>query len=837
MNLLARASLRHARRHPLQVACAWLGIALGVAVVTAIDLTEASARRAFAVATEAVAGRTTHRIQGGPAGVDEHAYARLQLAGTEALAAPIIEAAVRIDGKDAGMVTLLGLDPIAAAPLRGADGIGADDPRWRRLMTEPGTAWVSAALARRLGLQAGGGLGIVTAHGPAALRIVGVIQDRNAGAGAELIVTDIATAQELLAMPGRISRIDLSASDAQARAALAAAADPALTLVDAPARSTALFALTDAFYTHLRALSLLALLVGVFLVYNAQSFMVLQRRAQFAMLRALGTGRRAIVAVVLAESALIGIAGAVAGLVLGEALARELLALVTRTVNDLYFPLASTPVHLEWRHAATAAALGIAGAMAAGALPAIDATRGAPRAVIARSNLEVRSLRRRFGLLGAGALLGALGIALLAAPGGGLTIAFLGLGACATGAALAVPAALIALTHGLLAVLPARADFALRMGVRGVAAALSRTGVATAALMLAVAATIGIGLMVSSFRIAVGDWLRTALRADWYLGSTAAAPALTRAQHDRIAALPGVVATSTMHRVTLPDAGAGIELYAYELPQRGRAGFVLLAADDEATLWHRFETADVVMVTEPFAWRRALAPGDRLRLPTDAGPRAFMIGAVYRDYASDRGHVAMSRATFERHWRDDRLTGIGLYTAPGVDPARLRAGIVDIVGTRVPVTLVSNREILERSIEVFDRTFLVTDVLRLLAGVIAFAGVLGALTSIELERSRELAMMRALGCARGALLRMVLTETAVIGLAAGLLAIPAGIGLAAALVYVINRRSFGWSMQLALDPWLIASGLALALGAALLAALYPARRMARAVPAAMLRGE
>ncbi len=132
---------------------------------------------------------------------------------------------------------------------------------------------------------------------------------------------------------------------------------------------------------------------------------------------------------------------------------------------------------------------------------------------------------------------------------------------------------------------------------------------------------------------------------------------------------------------------------------------------------------------------------------------------------------------------------------------------------------------------VFDRTFAITVALRLLATVVAFFGMLNALLLLQMEKQREVGILRALGLVGRQLRQMVLLETGLMGLSAGLLAIPTGYALALILVYVINRRSFGWTLQLSVQPGALLQGVLVALGAALLAGLYPAWRLSH-IPAA-----
>lgn len=845
--VLARASLRDGSRHPWQVLLAALGIALGVAVVTAVDLTKTSASQSFANATDSVVGKTTHQIVGGPRGLDEGLYVRLRRAGLVRELAPVIEVTVRLPDQGDRSVQLIGVDPLVEAPLRGY-WAALDEPAAggaRRLIAQPGTALVSQAATDGLGLQVGDALPIVSAGHRASLEVIGVLDAggrSSALSATELVVVDIATAQETLGMLGRLSHIDLilhsQGQAEQVRALLGADAE----LIVSETRTEAVANMTRAFHTNLTALSLLALLVGLFLIYNSQTFLVVQRRRQFGILRALGVRRRQLAVVVLVEATAVGLLGTLAGLAVGALLAQALIGLVTQTINDLYYTLSVSRVTLDGVSLGKGVLLGLGGSVVAAALPAREAMRVPPRAAMSRFELERHAVAAVGLAIRAGLALLATGAALLVLPSKAIALGLMGLFSLIMGFALMSPALTVWLSRGLQASGMARHSLALRLALRGVIAALSRTGVAVAALMLAVSHTIGVGLMVGSFRGSVSDWLATLLRADYYISAPASASAgadtvLSTDLAAAIAAIPGVDMISHVRYAKVISPRGMDAIAVYRLNERARGGFRFRANPQPASFWPRFEEGDVVMVSEPYAFHHDLAPGERIRLRTDQGYREFLVAAIYQDYASDRGTIAMSRATYDRHWLDPGVNGIGVYTGPGFDMAALQQALVALVGADREVKVVANRTIREASLRVFDRTFRITEVLAWLAGLIAFISVFSALLAIQLERARELGILRAVGVTPRQIRRIVLGETLLIGGAAGLLAIPVGLVLGLLLVYVINRRSFGWTLTLELDPGVIFGGFLLALVAALLAGLYPAARLARVQPAEVLRQE
>lgn len=846
--IIARAGWRNFRRHPLQVLLAVLGVALGVAVVIGIDLANSSASKAFRLSAETLSGQATHQIIGGPEGLGEEVYRRLRLELGFRASAPVVEGYAVLPGLEGRTVQLLGIDPLAEEPFRSYSPSPGGEVDFSRLLAEPATALLLEASARRLGLEPGERFLLEIGGSAIKLTLVGMLAPRDqvaVQALESLVIVDIASAQEILGRLGRLSRIDLilpeGSAGAEQLAAIEAILPPTARVVIASARGEVMAQMTRAFQLNLTALSLLALVVGMFLIYNTLTFSVLQRRPLLGTLRTLGVSRRQVFALVLGEALAIGAAGTLLGLLLGYGLGQGLLALVSRTINDLYFVLSVRQLALDPWSLAKGVMLGLGATIAAAALPAWEAARTTPRTVQARSSLESRQ-RRLVPLAAlAGLLLMASGGALLLIPSKSLPLAFGALFALITGYALAVPGMTVLLLRALQRPLVWCAGVLGRMAARDLRAALSRTGVATAALVVAVAATVGVGIMIGSFRLTVEQWLQSYLRADIYLTTPSAGfePGRTPLPAElvtRIAATPGVETATRARHLMLEGEDGPFELFVAEIPRASFDGYWFSDGDPEA-IWRAFSSDAAVIVSEPFAYHRNLQRGDTLRLPTDRGEVDFAIAGVFTDYSSDRGRVTISRSVFERYWDERSVDALGLYLEPGADLEAVIAAVRAEGGGGQQVLVYSNRTLREASLATFDRTFAITAVLRLLAVVVAFVGILSALMAMQIERSRELAVLRAQGLTPRQLWGLVSGETGLIGLSSGLLALPLGILQALVLILVINRRSFGWSMQTVLAPEVLLQALLLALAAALLAGLYPAWRMARTNPALALREE
>jgi putative ABC transport system permease protein len=257
---------------------------------------------------------------------------------------------------------------------------------------------------------------------------------------------------------------------------------------------------------------------------------------------------------------------------------------------------------------------------------------------------------------------------------------------------------------------------------------------------------------------------------------------------------------------------------------------------DPSRIWNGWDQGQI-LISEPLAFRHNLAIGDQIELQTASGMQAFRVAGIFYDYGTDRGVVMIDIARYQTLWQDSSIASLGLYSAADANVDQLVRELRTIAGGDELISIRSNRALREGSLAIFDRTFAITSVLQLLATIVAFVGILAALMALQLERARELGVLRANGLTPAQLWGVVLSQTGLMGLTAGLLAIPVGILMASVLVYVINKRSFGWTLLFELDPLLFAQALLVATTAALLAGLYPAWKMGSTSPALALREE
>jgi putative ABC transport system permease protein len=858
MLALLRLARRSISRRFLQSLLFILGVALGVAMVIAIDIANGSAKRAFALSTESVTGRATHQIVGNAGGVPTSLYRQIRVDLGLRESAPIVTDYIRATDFGNQPLRLLGVDPFAEPPFRSyLASVNADGEAQlgfaalTQFIAEPNTALVSQSLADRYGVSIGETVTVGSSANQTTLRIVGLLQpdDRaSAQALSDLVLTDIATAQEITGIGDQLTRIDLilptdGLDDWLARIQAVLPTDAQL--VSVSAGNDTLAQMTAAFELNLQALSLLALVVGVFLIYNTVTFNVVQRRPVIGIMRAVGAEKQQIFVMIVGEALLLGAAGTILGIGLGIIFGRASVGLVAQTISDLYFTINVQGIAVDTFTLVKGVVIGLFASVTAAALPAYEATRTPPAGIMRRSLQEEATQRLVPVFTFVAVALNIAGLVLLQIPSRDIIISFAALFCIVVGSAFFTPIVLVLAMRALRPITEVIFGLLGRMAPRAVTRSLSRTSIAVAALTIAISVIVGVSVMISSFRSTVSDWLQTTLGADIYIS-----PPLVTANRnsanvepslrERVAATEGVerVVTSRSVNVTAldyPDLPA-VSLQAVESDIAGGRNFIWNSApngDYEAAM------ADgAVIVSEPFAYRRGITQDNaELTLVTDTGEHTFPIVGVFYDYTTDQGTVFMLRSVYDQYWDDPYITSAAAFIEPTADVNQVIANLREDALTGYDVTVQANNELRSGVFQVFDNAFSITIALRLLATVVAFIGILSALLSLQLENTRQYGLMRAVGMTPRQLWDFTLIQTGLMGIVAGLLALPIGLALALVLLYVINVRSFGWTMQLQLAPGEFLQAFGVAALAALLAGVYPAWRITRLVLARALRSE
>jgi len=823
-----------------------VGIMLGVAVVVAIDLANASAARAFDLSTEAVTGKTTHQIIGGPAGIDETLYIQIRRSGIVQYAAPVIQQYISSPELGDYNFELLGLDPFAEAPFRDyfiqedEDNLaGSSQDRLVNLLTHPGAILISQQVADQFGLGIGSKITINLGGQELNAEIVDLLDLPNPlsqRAMQNLIITDIASAQEFTGRYGVLDRIDLilpqgtigEGKEEEFKALL----PEGIRIIPVTAREGTVDQMTNAFRINLTALSLLALLVGLFLIYNTMTFSVVQRRSMFGTMRSLGVTRKEVFWLVTLEALMIGFIGAGLGLFLGVLMGQGAVKLVTQTVNDLFFVVSVRGVQIPVESLIKGIVLGVLATVLSAAPPAWEAASVQPRVALSRSGLERKAIQVVFLAAIAGLCLLVVGVFILILPTKNLVVSFIGTLAVTVGFAGLAPIATVTLMKILLPILSRIFGILGRMAPRDVTSSLSRTGIAIAALMVAVSVTIGVSLMVSSFRYTVILWLEQTLQGDIYISAPGQTTTQTSTPIDPqilsiLTGRPEIYQVSTLRAGTVDSPLGLIQIAATSNPDVGseRSYQSLYLMEDALA---SALSSGYVLLSEPLVNRLELTEDTKeISLYTAIGEQRFPIAGIYYDYSSPQGTLLMSQQVYREYFLDNTVTAVALYLMPEITPDEFTLTLQDELASIQALNIRPNRLLRGEVLDVFDRTFAITSALQLLATTVAFVGVLSALMSLELERSREFGILRAIGLTVRQIWGLILAETSLLGGSAGVLAMPTGFVLAVILIFIINKRSFGWTlqMQLTAGPFILA--FVVAISAAVLAGIYPAWRISR----------
>ena len=841
------------RKHLLQNVLLILGIAFGVALIVSVDIANQSASRSFMLSKELLSTKSTHHILGVYSDFDEQIYQDLRLKlGVHDLV-PTVEDYVNVPELGGRAVKLLGTDFFADLLFydnrqSAISNIAQHD--LTELIAKPGTALISSQLAKSAGIDAGDIIEVNYGSKALSIKIIGLLDSKNdelSKSMGGLLLTDISTAQELLDKIGFLSQIDLLIDEDTPLGIqeLELIRDYLPSGVEIKEKSLLIGSaknLTRSFELNLLALSLLALFVGVFLIYNIVSFSVIQRRSIIGTLRSIGATRKQIFRMIISEALAIGIVGSLIGILGGIILGRSLVALVTRSINDLYFTLTVTNFTVSPETLIKGFVAGILAVLIASIVPAYEASLFRPINVLKRSSLEgffAKSLRL-LGLLGIGFI--ALGYVLIIASTKSLVLSLISVFLILLGASLLVPLC-TALLMRLFSLILSPLGLIGRMSPRNIIRSTSRTAVAVASLTVAISVILSVSIMIGSFRSTVVNWLDSALTADIFISmdtpNISSQVGVPNEIIEQVKSYPEVARVATVRRILYdsPDYGLfNLVAVTEDLAVENRE-FVWSGSQNDI-LWDKMQS-NSILISESFAYKNAIGPGDDtvITFQTDRGPKDFKVAGIYYDYGSQAGVVLISDELYRMLWDDDKITSLGLYVSDTKDiettTELLRSGLSNYSN----LVIRSNESLKKSAIRTFDRTFTVTSALRLLIAIVAFISVLSSLMALQLEREKEFGILRAVGMTVGQLRKMLFLENGLIGLASGLFSIPVGLALSLILIYVINLRSFGWTLNFTIEPKYFIEAVGIAMVASIAAGLYPAYLLGKEDVGKLIREE
>jgi putative ABC transport system permease protein len=696
-------------------------------------------------------------------------------------------------------------------------------------------------LAQQLGASLGGKLTMIAGGQRRQVRVCGIIQlPGTAGAQLpDLVMADLATAQELTGSLGRIDRIDMAIPTAAQAEALSKKLPAGLVLESTVTRSESIEQVIGSYRLNLAALSLMASFVAVFLVYNAMLVSVEQRMTSLGILRCLGATRAQLGAIYLIEAAAVALIGGVLGVLGGWALSRGLVGLVATTINDLYAAVRPGAASLTMRDWIKGMSLSAASCLVGAAVPVIRAAKAWPVTALRRTE-TARASHNRGGVMAvAGVVLLSTGAGLYWLPTKSPLIGFAMALVLSLGFALLCPWLLLRLSRFTSAMARRGQWVSVQVAARGVGRSLSITGVAVAATMLALSMDVGIGTMVRSFRDALSGWVDHRFGADIFVATD------LMMMHRVDSALDDAVVSWVTKQPTVAQAIATrrheVAIGGQQVQVLGTDAAIMLGDQlipmKSPVLPGGFEPAADVLISEPLAGRMKLGVGDELAVSVGARTAPMRVYGIYYDFGNEHGQAIMDRASAAAMWGDQSIDTLTIRLKSGNDAAAVASAWRKTLRATYPVTVDSFGQFKIAIMTVFDRTFAVTKVLTWMAGGVAFCGLAGSLLALAMERRKDHAVLSAVGMTGGQTIAWVLGQGFLIAWISAAVAAIAGTVLSWVLANVIQYRSFGWSIPTHPQVSFWIEAMALATAAALVAAAYPIVRLRRWVLAATLRQE
>ncbi|MBX7096170.1 MAG: ABC transporter permease [Myxococcaceae bacterium] len=841
--LLRFVSLRHLWRSPLRSLLTVFGVAVGVATMVGIASINSSVMSAFRSTIDTVAGKADLTVAGSQAGFDDGLLEQVKAlpgiehaAGSLSFIAPVL-------GSPGEKLYVLGVDLLDDGFFRTYEssdrniGALADDLEF---LNSTDRILVSERFAKEHGLKTGDSFSLQTPNGAQPFVIHGLLRETGPikAFGGSMGVMYVGSAQEAFGRSRLLDRIDVKVKAGvdfdQVRGSLRDLVGPTMEVERPDRRGQSVEKMVRSFQLGLNLGSGVALLVGVFLVYNTVSIGVVQRRREIGILRALGATKRRIRALFTLEASVFGAMGTAVGIPLGLLVGRAAISWVSGTISSLYISVNAREVHVGATEALLGAALGIGGSVFAALRPAIVAS-GVPPVEALRRNVasggdvaELRSWPTALGLL---LLVLTVPASWIPAPTENMPVGgYLAMFFTMMGITMLSPL----LLRALQSVFQGPGELILGVPGRLAAHNFSRTPVRTAvpvsALSIGVAMTICIAGFVGSFQKSSEQWIDQAVPADLFVTSAAKTSGVMNTPMSvdlapELAKLPGVEMVDRLR--IFPHDVLGLRIFVVSLSadiyeKRGKPEVIdghLPNAEERAAGW--------VMVSENFARRRKLHAGDSFPITTPTGERTYRVCGVIVDYTSDQGSVFLDRSIFLEQFKDTRTDTFELYLNDMSKLDEVRRTITERYGKQYDLYVLSNAELRKEAKDLVGNAFSVTYAMEAVAVVLALLGVINTLLAAVLDRTREIGLLRAVGADRRHVLKLFTGEAAFIGLTGGAIGLAMGWVLGWLVTVVVGVEATGWLFKY-VYPWDIALQMMAASSiCAVLAGLYPARRAAR----------
>lgn len=850
MILFRLISWPYFRKHILRTLLTTAGIVLGVAVFVGMHTANQSVLFAFNYTVDRIAGKTELQVTVGETGFNEEVLESVQASPSVRVAVPVIEAVVDSGIPGEGNLLVLGVDMTGDRSLRdydleSGDEAVIDDPLV--FLAQPDSIILTKEFAAKHRIVANSQIMLGTILGERRFTVRGIMRSSGLSSafGGNLAIMDIYAAQKMFGRGRTFDRIDLGIKEgstiAGAQAELRALLGPGFQVDPPSGRGQQFETMTAAYSIMVNISSLLALFIGMFIIYNAFAIAVTERRSEIGILRALGATRSQIRWLFLGESAVTGLLGSVVGVLFGLLIAHGIAASLGSLISDVYGvaqraeEIATSPTLL-----ALALLIGVATGMIAAWIPARQAARVDPVQALQKGKYQVLSAGESRARAIAAVVLG--GVSLICFAAGGSRVVFY------AGYVLAIAVAL--LLGPLLSLGLAKAIRPALKWIRPVEGALAadsliqaprRTSASVAAVMLSLALVVAYAGMARASYGSIIDWMETALNPDLFVMPSQDIVIRTlrfpKEMEPELAALAGVQRVQMVHNARIVFRSTPVMIVATDLQSLSETASRPPVEGNSDDMYRLTAAGRGLMVSDNFAQLQRLSLGEILEIPAPHGVIRLPVVGIVVDYSDQQGTLLMDRSVFQRYWRDDSVNAFRLYLSPGADVLDVKRRILERYSGERQVFVLTNGELKAYILKVTDQWFGLTSVQIAVAVLVAILGIVNTLTVSITDRRRELGVLQAVGGLRGQIRRTIWMEA----LSIGGLGLALGYALGAVNLYYILQivhhdiagmrlaYEFPVSVTLALVPTM--------LGAAFVAALWPAESAIRGSLVAALEYE
>ena len=844
--------VRPVLRDPFRMIITILGVAIGVAVFLSIQLANRQTLRSFEESVKLVLGRADAIVHAEGMAFDEKYFQELSRIRELVKSYPVIEG-YGVELKTGQVVEILGTDLLQDSGIRdfSIKTLEKDLKGLLPIIMDPKGIVLPEKFIPGTNFKPGDKINFLINGTEKTFNVNAILENKGLARAlnGNFALMDIAAAQWAFGRIGKLDRIDIEfkrKENFESVREKIAEVLPGFLRVDRPERKNRqVEKMLRAFQYNLTALSFVALIVALYLIYNMVALSVVRRRAEIGTLRAIGATPLLVASIFFIEAGIIGVAGSVIGVWLGKYLAQFSLDAVSVTINNLYTPSYVTEVEFHWLQSWPYLLLGVGLSLVSALIPAIDASRTSPATVMRRGSYDLKIFRgdRRLTLLALTSFVMAGIFSLLPPIGGFPYFGFLAVFLVIMGLSFLSPSALLLgrdLLWGICKKYFGGEGFLASMNL---SQNIGRNSLAISSLAIAFMMIISMSIMVHSFRQTVIVWIGQTLKADLFVRVAGGRDidyqyTLPGDRVEDIRKISGVAAVDLFRAQDISYNDKPAVLGSGDFEALSRYGNLIIKSGPTAQeLFAQMVGQDRAIISESFALKHEVGVGDSLFMETPNGSAKLQVVAVYYDYSRERGYIIIDRSIFIKYYGDTDVNSFVIYLSNKNEIENVRQKILKTLGADYNLVIRSNPELKKNVLEIFDKTFAITYSLEIIAGGVALLGLFNTLIALILERKREIGIIRFIGGFQDQVKRMVLIESGILGFIGSIMGLAAGGIVSYILIFVINKQSFGWTIQIHFPYLFVLFSLILFWVVSLIAGLYPARLAVRLNPKEAVRVE